>query len=77
MTIKQIQAVYSYLKKQYLAKLPPVNEITTYSDLMNLKLSHVKTNILDYTRCINISSVTHIEVDSKWSQNRGPCNKTM
>ena len=66
MTIKQIQAVYSYLKKQYLVKLPPVNEITTYSDLMNLKLSHLNINILYYTLCININSVTHIEVDSKW-----------
>lgn len=66
MTIKQIQSVYVFLQKQYPAKLPPVNDITTYSDLMNLKLSHLNSNILDYTRCIDISSITHIEVDSKW-----------
>lgn len=33
---------------------------------MNLKLSHLNSDILDYTRCIDIRSITHIEIDSKW-----------
>jgi hypothetical protein len=32
---------------------------------MNLKLSHFNSNVLDYTRCIDIHSITHIEFDSK------------
>jgi hypothetical protein len=64
-TLKQLQAVYFYLKKQYPASLPP--EITTYAELMKLNLSHFYcSGVLDYNQILNISELTHVEINSEW-----------
>jgi len=64
-TLKQIQSIYAYLKKQYPLPLP--SEITTLAELMNLKLSHFNINgVLDYNQILNISELTHVEINSEW-----------
>jgi hypothetical protein len=64
-TLKQIQSIYAYLKKQYPLPLPP--EITTFVELMNLKLSHLYWDgVSKYDQIIDITGLTHVELNSEW-----------
>ena len=65
MTLKQIQSIYAYLKKQYPLSLP--SEITTLAELMELKLSHVNINgVSYYNQILDSTGLTHVEINSEW-----------
>jgi hypothetical protein len=64
-TLKQIQSIYAYLKKQYPLSLP--SEITTFVELMELKLSHFDINgVSYYNQILDSTGLTHVELNSEW-----------
>jgi len=64
-TLKQLQAIYQYLKKLYPA--PLTAEITTYSDLMDLQLSHFYCDgVLNYNAILDITGISHVELNDTW-----------
>jgi len=65
-SVKQIRDIYTYLKKNYPESLPPLSEIKTYEDLIDLKLSHFQCELLNYNKNLDITNVTHVEIASEW-----------